>query len=182
MIFLPPLTKEVVFLAKINNVFNLILKLVGYILSFLLVALVLIVCLQTFFRYVVFHSLSWSEELSRYLFVIIVSCGFGIGITNDSLIRINIIDGRISHKTRKFMDILYAASGVFVCWILAKYNFQLIDTGMTRLTSALGQIRFGHIYMAMEVGFILSLLASMLKLIQAIMAFGVMLKGSDTRK
>lgn len=166
-------------MTKVNKVFDSILNIIGYILSGLLIALVLIICLQTFFRYIVFQSLSWSEELSRYLFVIIVSCGFGIGISKDALIRINIIDGYLPPKGMQFMNILYNAAGIFVCVVLAVYNIKLIETGMTRLTSALGSIRFGHIYMAMEFGFIMSLIASVLQFIKSVMAFCSKQEGSE---
>jgi len=169
-------------LVKIYRIFDSVLNVISCILSFLLVALVLIVCFQTFFRYVVFRSLAWSEELSRYLFVIIVSCGFGIGISKGALIRINIIDGHLGPRGLQFMQVLYDAAGIVVCAVLAIYNLQLIGTGMTRLTSALAPIRFGHLYMVMEAGFVLSLIAAVLQLIKAIVALCSPLEGEGVKK
>ena len=156
---------------SVISIFQTVEKIVARILSVLLAAIVIIICLQTFFRYVIAHTLPWSEELTRYLFIFIVSCGFCIGISKNALIRINLIDGFLGVKGMRFFQILYDASGVFVCGVLCKYNLSLIKTGMTRLTSALAPMRFGHIYIVMEVGFALALVAAVLKLMQSILIF-----------
>ncbi|WP_316860786.1 TRAP transporter small permease subunit, partial [uncultured Cohaesibacter sp.] len=40
-----------------------------YLSIFLLCAMTIVMAIQVFMRYVVQHSLSWSEELARYIFV-----------------------------------------------------------------------------------------------------------------
>ena len=81
-----------------ENVIGRIMRVISIAISVMLVVIVLVICAQTFFRYVVFKSLSWSEEVSRFLFAILVSWGICIGIQRDSLIRVDIIDKKFSPK------------------------------------------------------------------------------------
>ena len=97
-----------------ENVIGRIMRVISIAISVMLVVIVLVICAQTFFRYVVFKSLSWSEEVSRFLFAILVSWGICIGIQSDSLIRVDIIDKKFSPKAMGIFRILYALSGVFV--------------------------------------------------------------------
>ena len=101
-----------------ENVIGRIMRVISIAISVMLVVIVLVICAQTFFRYVVFKSLSWSEEVSRFLFAILVSGGICIGIQRDSLIRVDIIDKKFSPKAMGIFRILYALSGVFVCAVL----------------------------------------------------------------
>ena len=66
--------------------------LINWIIGLALMLLLTVILLQTFFRYVVFYSLHWSEELSRYLFVVMILLGVNIGITRDNFVRIDLID------------------------------------------------------------------------------------------
>lgn len=152
---------------KVEKVFDSILKVVSLILSFMLIAMVIIVCLQTFFRYVVKLSLPWSEELSRYIFVVITSCGFGLAVSKGSLIRISFIDSILSPLMRKIMQVLYTASGVAVCYVLVRYNLDLVRIGLGRNTGSLAPLKYGHIYLLMETGFVLALIAALIQFIKA---------------
>jgi len=54
-----------------------------------LVGIVLVMGVQVFMRYLLNESLSWSEELSRYLFVWSAFLSVSYTIRNDSIIRID---------------------------------------------------------------------------------------------
>ena len=58
----------------------------------LLAAMVCVMGLQVFMRYVLASSLSWPEELTRYMFIWFVFLGIGYGIRYDVHIRVNIIE------------------------------------------------------------------------------------------
>ena len=60
---------------KAIAVFKISQKILGYIISLMLIGMVVVICMQTFFRYVMFRSIPWSEELSRYFFVWITVLG-----------------------------------------------------------------------------------------------------------
>ena len=142
-----------------ENVIGRIMRVISIAISVMLVVIVLVICAQTFFRYVVFKSLSWSEEVSRFLFAILVSWGICIGIQRDSLIRVDIIDKKFSPKAMGIFRILYALSGVFVCAVLTIYSKTQIALGWTRSSDA------------MEIGYVLALLSAILKLLQEILSY-----------
>lgn len=58
----------------------------------LLALLCVIVFVQVIMRYAYGHSLSWSEELTRYMFVWIIYLGVNLGIRGDNQIKIDILD------------------------------------------------------------------------------------------
>ena len=165
-----------------ENVIGRIMRVISIAIS---VLLVVVICAQTFFRYVVFKSLSWSEEVSRFLFAILVSWGICIGIQRDSLIRVDIIDKKFSPKAMGIFRILYALSGMFVCAVLTIYSKTQIALGWTRSSDAL-QIPMAWIYIAMEIGYVLALLSAILKLLQEILSYCRMwradkpMKGGDS--
>ena len=142
-----------------ENVIGRIMRVISIAISVMLVVIVLVICAQTFFRYVVFKSLSWSEEVSRFLFAILVSWGICIGIQRDSLIRVDIIDKKFSPKAMGIFRILYALSGVFVCAVLTIYSKTQIALGWTRSSDAL------------QIGYVLALLSAILKLLQEILSY-----------
>ena len=50
-----------------------------------LIVMMVVIVVQVFTRYVIFYSLPWSEELSRYLFVFIVVCGINVAVSREKL-------------------------------------------------------------------------------------------------
>lgn len=58
----------------------------------LLAAMVCIMGLQVFMRYVMQNSLSWPEEMTRYMFIWFVFLGISYGIRNDIHIRVNLLE------------------------------------------------------------------------------------------
>ena len=70
---------------KITAVFKKLQKANSILIGAALLAMVAVVFLQTFCRFVIFRSLTWSEELSRYLFVAIIALGINLATTNICL-------------------------------------------------------------------------------------------------
>ena len=51
----------------------------------------IIIVLQVFFRYVLNNSLSWSEELARYLFIWMIYVGISYGVKMDKHICVDAV-------------------------------------------------------------------------------------------
>ena len=77
---------------KVKQIFEKLQKIVNGIIGLMLIAIMVIIFVQTFTRYVVFYSIPWSEEASRYLFVGMILLGVNIGISQDLMVRIDLID------------------------------------------------------------------------------------------
>ena len=87
----------------------------------LLVILIFACVLQVFFRVVLHNSLSWSEELARYMYVWVTWVGVSYSVRNGSHLRITMLRDRLPLKGRQGLEILvtivWIAFGLFVMYM-----------------------------------------------------------------
>ena len=81
------------------SVFKFSQKILGIIISLMLIGMVVVICMQTFCRTVIFRSIPWSEELSRYFFVWITVLGSSLAISQKLLVKIDVIDQKLKEIT-----------------------------------------------------------------------------------
>ena len=86
----------------------------------ILVVLLLVVGLQIFARYVLNHSLFWSEELARYLFIYLVFLGAAIMLRKKRHIQVSFFAERLLPSHRKVVaivvDVLLLVFAGVVLW------------------------------------------------------------------
>ncbi|MDR0539928.1 MAG: TRAP transporter small permease [Spirochaetaceae bacterium] len=86
----------------------------------LMSAMTIILFIQVVMRRVFSNSLTWSEELARYLFIWLVYFGISYGAKIRKHIKIEAFLGVFPQKIRPFIeilgDILFFAFAVFVIW------------------------------------------------------------------
>lgn len=114
--------------------------------GFVSIAFAQVVC-----RYLLNDSLTWSEEMCRYLFVWMVFLGAGIGILHRRHVMIDIVPNLIPQKGKKYynaaIDILII---VFTCYLIWHgYDFML--RGMRQNSPAM-QIPMGYVFSGVVVG------------------------------
>lgn len=101
--------------------------------------MVVTMLLQVFCRYVLNASLSWSEELTRLLFVWLTFLGFGLAVQRGALPTIFVLGDRVAH--RRLAATLNAARDVAnlaVALLMAVSGFQLSRRVALIPTPALG--------------------------------------------
>jgi len=76
----------------LRSIFTKIQCVARNIISICMVLMMAVIFIQTATRYVVFYSIPWSEELSRYLYVTLTLLGVNLAVTSKQLVRIDIID------------------------------------------------------------------------------------------
>ena len=91
---------------KFAAVFKKVQKINKAIIGAVLLLMIGVVFLQTFCRFVIFKSLTWSEELSRYLFVALIVLGINLAATDHLFVRIELIDGYLKGKAQYVMDVI----------------------------------------------------------------------------
>ena len=84
--------------------------------SYLLVVPLLFV--QVVSRYVFNHSLSWSEELARYIFIWQVWLGSSYCVKENRHIRIDIFTEHLSPQVRKIYEIVITMISIAFCCFL----------------------------------------------------------------
>lgn len=87
-------------LVKLYNKFE------EYLLVGSLVVTVTIIFIQVIMRYVFNSSLSWSEELARYIFIWQIWLGASIGVRDKKHIKVELIFGLVKGRGKKVIDII----------------------------------------------------------------------------
>ena len=136
--------------------------------SVVLLLMVGVVFLQTFCRFVIFQSLSWSEELSRYLFVVIIVLGMNLAISKHLFVRIEIIDHYLKGKAKMVMNVVRQLIMMFTNMIFVYSAYKLIIVGGYQTSPAMG-MPMSILYALIFVGYILNVVAGFFDLYDSYM-------------
>ncbi len=121
-----------------------------------LIGMSIIIGVQVFMRYVMKSSLSWSEEVARYMFIWMVYIGISYGIKTGKHVKIDAAVNLFPKKIRKYVLFLSDIMFLVFAGIIIKYSYQV-----AMLIFKLGQtspgtgILMGYVYLAVPIGFIL---------------------------
>jgi len=81
-------------------------KAVYYTLVVMMIVMTLTVIVQVFLRYVFSFSLSWSEEVARYLMIWVAFLGGSLALQKGLHIGVELFLVRVSSRTRRWVSIL----------------------------------------------------------------------------
>lgn len=116
----------------------------------------IIVFLQVIMRFVFRNSLTWSEELARYLFIWMIYIGVSYGIKKRSHLAVDALDSLFGKKgiliTNTIVDMFLMAFMVTMTY----FGFDIVLRA-TRVSAALG-LPMKYVYLAPVVGFGLSII------------------------
>jgi TRAP-type C4-dicarboxylate transport system permease small subunit len=128
------------------------------VLTGILMALMVIdVFLQVLFRFVFESPLSWTEEVSRYLFVWIVWIGSALVMADKGHVGIDILIKNFSPTWQRFMEILIYLIFLFPASAMAYYGFALAKLNMNQPSAAL-RMPMGIPYAAIPIAAVLMIL------------------------
>lgn len=120
----------------------------------LLVAMIGVTFAQVFFRFVIVHSLPWSEEFSRYAFVWASFLGASIAVKRGLHIGVEALVARLSRERRQWLSLAtLAITFLFLSVVIVK-GFQLASFNMRQVSPAM-RIPMGLPYLAIPVGSLL---------------------------
>jgi TRAP-type C4-dicarboxylate transport system permease small subunit len=134
-----------------------------------LILLVVVVLLQTFTRVVVFYSLPWSEELSRYLFAGIILLGINIAVGKDDLVRVDLIDSFLTEKQNVILTIIRYTLSAIISGVLFFSSFDIVKIGSMRTSPAMG-IPMDKVYWLLIIGFLFAFFTAIIKTAESISA------------
>ena len=149
----------------ILKAFEKIQELIKILIGFVLILIICIILLQTFTRYVIFYSLPWSEELSRYLFTFLIMIGFNIGISENMTVRIDLIDGFLKGKVKTVIEFFRQIIALVVSCFFVYSTFDMIKIGAFQKSPAM-RIPMQFIYIMMAIGFALAVISIITVLIK----------------
>ena len=135
---------------KLISIYN---KAEEYFLCYGMILMVIIVFIQVFCRYVLNNSLSWSEELVRYIFVWQVWLGASLGMRINEHIRVDMFVKKLPEAAKKVLDLLIIILLLWFYGALVVYGFQYLQSAIDRnMTSTALQIPLAWVYGSLPIG------------------------------
>lgn len=109
-----------------------------------------VIFIQVIFRYVFQHSLTFSEELARYLFVYIVFFGTAVVARENGHIVVGVLVQRLKGKIAKYTKVAAYTSIILFVTILFYHGSKIVTLTSYQLSPAL-RIPMSYIYLAIPV-------------------------------
>ena len=104
-----------------------------YIVAGLFATTIVVVILQVISRYLLDNSLTWTEELSRYLFAWIIFLGAALGLRDQSHIKVDFFAAYFPKKLRQVVDSIQFVLIVIFLFIAVIFGFLWVgETAGTR--------------------------------------------------
>ena len=121
--------------------------------------MVFIMMYQVILRYVFSNSNSWSEELTRYLFIFNVMFAAAIAVRRNSHLQIDILINLFSPKVKAIFTIVATIAGIVFLGLLFKYCLDLCVQAARNISPGVG-ISMSIPYAAMPIGIVFMILTS----------------------
>ena len=127
-----------------------------------------IIVAQVFFRYVLNNSLSWSEELARYLFIWTIYIGISYGVKMDKHVAVDAVYSYMPKGVKKYYAMI--AYALFLLFAAAIVYYGVTVVGMQissgQVSPAMG-LPMQYVYGAPVVGMVLTVIRLVQKIIEA---------------
>lgn len=133
---------------KVFRIFDLTVDLVMIACA---VGFVALVFCQVICRYLLNSSLTWSEEVCRYLFAELVFLGAGVCVLEKKHASVDIVVNMIPEKVRKYYQALLDLIVVLCGVCLTVYGYQFAVGAIGQTSPAL-QIPYQYIYAGIVIG------------------------------
>ncbi|MDO4689712.1 MAG: TRAP transporter small permease [Fusobacterium sp.] len=160
---------------KKNKIVNFLDSLEEIVLVIMFALMVLVIFGQVIMRYVFNNSLSWSEELGKFLFVWISWIGISIGAKRKEHIKITMFVDKCSPRNALICEILSEAVVFGICAVTAYYGMELVIS-QAHINFAGIKISMSWGYLSVVIGCIIMMLRNLI-IIKS--SFNSLRKGGD---
>lgn len=141
-----------------NNWFTKLQKFIMGLNGVILMAIMVVVFAQTFTRYVVFYSIPWSEEASRYLYVALTLLGVNLAVTKNQLVNIDLIDHVLSPGAKRKLELFRQLLALAIASVFFYSSFGMLAIGGFQMSPAL-RLPMNIMYGIVSLGFGLTVLS-----------------------
>ena len=163
---------------NLRQIFNTVQNVSKAVIGICMIVMMVVIFVQTSTRYLIFYSIPWSEEVSRYLYVALTLLGLNLAITSKQLVRIDIIDNYLKENSLKALNIVRAALSVIITATFFYSSFGMIDVSQFQSSPALG-MSMQIMYSIIGIGFLLSAVAAIFELYDAFKATDATAKSNN---
>lgn len=131
----------------------------------LVAAAIVVTFIQVVFRYGLESSLSWSEELARYVFVWIIFIGTSVATRRRQHIFVEVLIGLMPPALRRWADFIGVIASMLFFAVFAYVGWLLTLNAWNQYSTAL-DVRIAYVYAAAPLGAGLSILYLVVGLLQ----------------
>lgn len=118
--------------ASAGPLFDVVGKLVRYLMAFALIALVSLVSAEVILRAIANSSFGFVEELTGYLVVALTLFGAALALRSNTLFRVGFIFSAFPNRVQKVLWYLFIGIALLICAVLAWKSYQLVGSSFTR--------------------------------------------------
>ena len=112
----------------LDRIFDFIMKIYQFLAKFFLLTMVIVICVQVFFRYILNRSISWSEEFSLLLMVIFGFISIAIGVQKGLHLSISLFYNMFPPLVQKIFDKIVNALVMGVGIVMIIFGIPLIES------------------------------------------------------
>ncbi|MGJ8694326.1 MAG: TRAP transporter small permease [Thalassotalea sp.] len=149
-----------------NKLYLSIITALKYLVIFLSTAIVLVVTLQVFSRFVLNSPSSITEELARFLLIWIGLFGGAYGYHTNAHLGLDIVTNRFNEQLQRWVSVgshlLIAGFAIFVM-IMGGVSLVLLTFDPPQISAAL-EIKMGYIYSAVPISGMLFVYIALMKI------------------
>ena len=161
-------------LAFLKSINAKITKIIDVSLMIMLLLMTVFIFLQVIFRYMLKQPLSWSEELSRYLFTGITLFGAVILYRSNGHINMSLLKDLVKIKTvqaaidimAQMLTLLFL---VIVIWYGFPMSFKVIDLNV--VSPSMPWFKIGYVYILLPMAAVFSVFGVLEVLISIVLSF-----------
>lgn len=136
---------------KLDKIFSLIDKLFVFAAFIILGGMMVLICLQVFFRYVMNAPLAWTEELARFGFIWMTFVAGYLGARRAQHISVELIQDMFPKSVKRFMQFIsYLITAVF--FFVVSYYLLFLWTRLSRQMSPALRIHMNYVYLGILIG------------------------------
>jgi len=129
--------------------------------------MVMVSFIQVVFRYVFNYSLSWSEEMARYLFVWIVFLGTPIVQDRKAHLGVDLLLSKFHGKSKDMLQLLIDLAIVVFALILIRTGMGLVSITLDQPSAAM-KIPMAYVYFSIPLGAVIMLLVCFHDILQVV--------------
>ncbi len=137
-------------------------------LAVMMTIMIIAVCLQVFFRYVLLKPLSWSEELARYCFVWLSFIGASMALGQKLHFGIDYLVNKFPSRFRAGLSIATNLLVLIFCLVMVIHGYKTLETARYMISAGL-YLRMDFVFAAIPISGVIMIFYILRHLIQDIL-------------
>lgn len=138
------MNKKGIILGKIKNILNIIITL-------LFVALLFCATLQVLSRYILPHSIPWTEEFARFLIIYITFIGAAIAIYEKTHITITILIDKLPLRKKLIIQVIINIFILFFLYLVFRGGISMTIRSWGIVSGSMLKFMIGYVYIVIPI-------------------------------